>query len=317
MKPLYLIDNSNFCYKFKSVHKYARKEVSGVSVDTSVLVGYIRALKANIFDTIYIVLDGVPMQSLKLLPSYKGQRSHDAEEALGIPKLEVIKFLTKIGEKLGKTIKVVMAPGQEADQVMSSITHLVLNKLPKNYKFKSALNQVPVTEDRVLKYLAEACTAPCDVSGYDQVVLGTTDSDLTQLCRYSNVCVDTSSSGKSIMGISPKATAHMNFAAIPIYKAVFGDVSDNVPALSLPINKDAVMSWIASIDSEGKYNNTVQEIMLGVSDNPIIKTICRNCKQEFERNFAIVNLEFYSIPLVLEFPEYNIETTIKKYSLKI
>ena len=43
---------------------------------------------------IMIVLDGIPKMSLELLPSYKGQRLKEHDDECGVPKHELIQFLT-------------------------------------------------------------------------------------------------------------------------------------------------------------------------------------------------------------------------------
>ena len=150
MKQVYIIDFSNFAYKFKSVYTYAKQNVNGVTIDTSVLVGFIRCLKANLAEDIIIVLDGVPEQSKKVLPSYKGQRMHDdLSLSIGVPKLEVVKFLTKIGSLIGKNIKVVCSPGQETDEVVSSIVHHITGNLPPRATFIDKLNSRELSSDRM------------------------------------------------------------------------------------------------------------------------------------------------------------------------
>ena len=50
-------------YRFKSAYSFAKTDVNGVNVDISVLYGYIRALKANFYNDIFICLDGVPLNA--------------------------------------------------------------------------------------------------------------------------------------------------------------------------------------------------------------------------------------------------------------
>lgn len=174
---MYLIDNSNFCYKYKSVHSYAQTVVNGVSVDVSVLAGYIKSLKINPFDDIYIVLDGVPTESLAILPGYKGQRNKESDDRVFVPKLEVAQFLSKIGACVGKNIKLVCAPGQEADQVISSIVHLATNNLPPRWQFASQLRSKGLNEDRVLAYLLKGNPKLTPFKATNEhIIIGTTDS---------------------------------------------------------------------------------------------------------------------------------------------
>ena len=215
---MYVIDNSNFCYKFRSVHRYSKVLVEGVLLDTSVLTGYIKSLRANIFNNIVIVLDGVPLRSKAILPNYKGTRLNSENINLGIPKLEVIKFLTAVGPLLGKTINVVIAPGQEADQVISSIAHLAqYDKIPEDYQFLNSISYLPLDADKVLKYLN---VPELDMEPYypikENVIIATTDSDMAQLQRFSNVYIDTSTSGKAVTDTrTAKAVQSLNPYAIP------------------------------------------------------------------------------------------------------
>lgn len=321
MKPIYLIDNSNFCYKFKDVHKYAHVEVNGVSVSTSVLTGYIRSLKSNIFDNIVIVLDGVPTKSLELLPSYKGQRMHDDPKGLAIPKLEVIQFLSACGPLLHKNVQVVCSPGQEADQVISSIVHLVTGNLPQRYKFISAMNSRELSSDRMLAYLDNGVSrAEFQTGDYDEVVIGSTDADMAQLQRFPNVFVDLSTSGKKVsMSLSADSVSQVRPELIPLYKSIYGDASDNVPALPLEVRKQDVLSYM---DKMFKSFSDVQEFVQSIQSGTTSRfsqlySYILPFKREFIRNFYITCLEFCSIPSVITFPSYDIAQTIEKYRLRV
>lgn len=319
MKPIYLIDNSNFCYKFKSVHKYAHVNVSGVSVDTSVLVGYIKSLKQNVFNDIAIVLDGIPMNSLSLLPSYKGTRNKQIMDSVGIPKLEVIKFLTKVGTLINKNVQVVCSPGQEADQVIASICSLVTQR---NSKFKLDLlnsNRKSLKEDGCLRYLdtSKTVVSDMDYSHYDCVVVGTTDSDMYQLVS-DKVKIDSSTSGKSVtMSLdTPEAVHHLPPHAIPLYKTIFGDVSDNVPALSVDINKSKVLDYLSKASASDVMSLVNNVLTCTDTANAFVKKLI-SVRDEFVRNWFVVKLFLESTPFRIEFNDYDVNKTIKKYNLKV
>ena len=319
-RTLYVIDNSNFCYKFKSVYTYAHTDVSGIELDTSVLVGYLRALKQNIATDICIVLDGVPKASLDLLPSYKGHRSKEDSNTIGVPRLEVIHFLTGIGKILNKNIFVVCAPCQEADQVISSIVHLITGNTPRRKSLLDTVNTIPLNQDRVLRYLDGNVTVEKpDFSDYDSVIIGTTDSDMHQLLRYDNVFMDSSTSGKAVYrDKTPKAVHHLNPNAMIIYKAIFGDDSDNVPALSLK-NKEAIIKWLdKNITTRDDVDRFIEDVDNGLKYNSLTQAIITSGqKRGFMRNLAVVKLDYYSEPIMVTCPSYNVLETIEKYGLKV
>lgn len=316
---MYIIDNSNFCYKFKSVHTYAQTSVNGVSVDVSVLAGYIKSLRINPFTDIYIVLDGVPFESINLLPGYKGQRHKEAEDKVSVPKLEVAQFLSKVGTLLGKNIQLVCAPGQEADQVISSMVHMATGKLPDRYKFTSKLREFPLQDDRCLSYLVKGNPTISELSlPQDTVVVGTTDSDMQQLCKFPGVIIDNSTSGRNIRTDTAVAVHGLPPAAIPIYKAICGDQSDNVPAID-KVSPEKVARMLRSL----KTLEDAQAFVVSVTSGQIVKgleeisLLIRDHKAEFRRNYDVVNLRFFSIPKRIEFPGYDINATIEKYRLRV
>lgn len=324
MKQLYIIDFSNFAYKFKSVYTYAKQSVNGVTIDTSVLVGFIRCLKANLANDILIVLDGVPMQSKSVLPSYKGQRMHDDMATnIGVPKLEVIKFLTGIGPLIGKNVKVLCSPGQETDEVIASIVHHVTGNLPKRAEFISALNTRDIDSDRMLRYLNKdgLNLAKYVPEEYQGVIIASTDGDFIQLQRWEGVYIDTSSSGKEIShNRTSKSTSGLTPIASIAYKAIYGDVSDNIPSNKIPWKKEDVVSKLnAKITTEQELFNFRNACVSGgdCTYPELANYIRLNCAKQFEVNWDVAFLKFRSYPLEVSYPEYDIRNTISKYKLKI
>lgn len=317
---MYIIDFSNFAYKFKSVYKFAAMEVSGVKVDLSVVVGFIKCLKSNTADDIVIALDGVPEASNSSLVTYKGTRDKDQEISLGIPKIEVIQFLTKVGERLGKSVKVVCSPLQEADQVISSIVHSVTGNLPPRAQLISHMNTHALDEDRILSYLSSAKVSVYNPPKTDVVVVATTDSDMKALSRFEQVWIDTSASGAKLeKNSTAKVVDYVNPAAITIYKSIFGDHSDNVKGY--PIEH----KWSKVIDKCIKSDADLKETLEGIKTGnykPGLKSLFSWIKaqdnfQLFWKNYSIVFLGFYSYPKLIEFPDYDIQSTIDKYKLRI
>lgn len=314
MNPVYIIDHSNFCYKFRSVHKYAKKEVSGVDIDTSILVGYLRALKLNYIKDIIIVIDGTPKRSKDLLPSYKGQRSKEGDETLQVPRLEILQFLSAVGSIIGKNIKIVCAPNQEADQVISSLVHIITGNLPQRSKFISMCNTYSISEDKCLRYIKDYITNELDLSMYDSAVIGTTDSDMFQLMRFEGVCIDSSTSGKVIAKQTPEAVHNLPPSAIALYKSIYGDISDNVPPINLDYPKDNLLKMLTKVRDNETLNSVINTIR--TSNSEIAKKI-RKDQASFERNLEITKLDFYSFPIQISFPSYDIRTTIDKYGLRL
>lgn len=324
MQPLYILDFSNYVYRFKNVHTYAKVNVNNVTIDTSVLVGFYRALKANMFSDICIVLDGFPQQQYQLYPAYKGTRNHSDSENISVPKIDVIRFLTKVGILLGKNIFVACAPCQEADQVASSIVHIITNNLPNKHSFIDKLNQKSLEEDNFLRYLKIAELSNIDFSKYDSVILGSTDADWLQLLRYSNVYIDKSTTGKEV--VEYKTADSVNQCepiAIPVYKTLFGDESDNIPPISLKLNKAKLLplinGWCKSINEIQSFRNCVFK-----TDNPqwlnsIAQHLLNDPKlhSEFNRNWDLTYLAYYSNPKKLEFNDCDVYSIASKYKIRI
>ena len=117
----------------------------------------------------------------------------------------------------------------------------------------------------------------------------------------------------------------MNCFAVVPYKSIFGDESDNVPGLKLKVSKSEISlvlnKFINSIDSMNAFYNAILFNTSHEFPETLTKLIndIRNSGQvgAFERNWGITYLDFYSIPKVIGFSNYNIHETIQKYSLKI
>lgn len=327
MNALYLVDYSNWVYRYVSTFKTTRK-IGGVVYDVSTVHGFMRSLKSNPFTNIHICLDGYPELSLTYLPSYKGQRLKEPNEGLVFPKRELIKFLTKFGEIIGKNIKVVASAGQEADQVIASQAFQVCKKTnPMQLKMQNLLRK-PLDSDEILKrFLSDGYkTAELDLSEYDIVVLGTTDSDMYQLLSIDNVILDNSTSGKSFnMGeYTPKAVEGILPQAISAYKALVGDTSDNVPGLDLKMKKEDIISLIN--DNFLEYGSMRQFIINAMTNvkqknsrlqalsDYIVKT---NQLNQLSVNNKVTELCFVSTPYQIYYDDYSIEETIKKYNLKV
>lgn len=354
MKTLYVIDYSNWVYRTMSVYNYKRT-INGISYDYSALVGFIRSLKALPFDDVVICLDGTPEQSLKVLPSYKGQRIKEPNESLSFSKSELVKILSKISTvdlplrrsfrskntsteygRLNKNIKIAYSAGQEADQVISSICYEVANNIypeknliPKQVMKFSNLSRRTADSDNLLKKFCPATSYSLDLSEYDTVIISTTDSDMYQLLSLGNVFIDMSISGKSLNNqVTPVAVHNLSPLAIPAYKTFVGDVSDNVPSLDINLKQTDLVKFISDNFSKGEfqkfydavcsyhYNRPYQHLIEPQWSSLFNHIVSTNQVKEFMRNYSVVKLQFYSTPYVLDYGDsYDIEKAVKKYKI--
>lgn len=314
MNNLYLIDYSNFAYKFRNVFKYATRQVSNVVFDNSVCYGFVKALKSNISDNIVICLDGVPAQSLSILPSYKGQRNHDDDRnTISMSKRELIMFLTKIGSLLGKNVKVVCSPCQETDEVIASLVYYLKGGV-SNADFITSLNSRRLEDDPYLKTLSkDVVTSLYKPADFNKIVIGSTDGDFIQLQRFEDVYIDLSTSCKKVLPLrESKSTYNTNpFAAI-LCKSLLGDSSDNVPT-AIKGNKAKL---VETINKEVVDQSTLDLYYKGIIDRSLLKEFSIDVKL-FKINHDVTCLKFRSLPILLDYPTYNIEETINKYGIRI
>ena len=304
MKALYIVDFSNWVYKFKYTFNLGVELDGGAYVDTSVLHGFNIAIKSQRFDDIVIALDGCPIRSLDILPQYKQQREHSKSDKMYVPKKEVLQFLTKLGEVYGKRVRVVASYGQEADQVA---------------------REHSVKEDPYLSHNVED-ESPLDLdTDYNSVVIGSTDSDMYQLKALGDVFMDSSWSGSKIdySENTPKAVHNMPANTIAIYKAFLGDTSDNVPAVVPTRRGKTVRDLIVRfLNTEESFLNFCSCLRLGLQIPSELILLKRWVLEEggvdaLRRNYSVVKLGFESTPCILSYPTYSIQDTIDKYRLRV
>nr|DAG74650.1 MAG TPA: 5'-3' exonuclease [Bacteriophage sp.] len=326
MNATYIIDASNWTYKFLSVYKVYRS-INGVQVNISTIFGWLRALKNLPFNKILICLDGYPSLSKGWLPSYKGNRSKESEEEIYVSKAEMIKFLTQVGELLGKDIKVLCTPGQEADQVISSSVSLIRGVVSEEQIFNSQLNNLfhTMESDKLLKWYATDSLLNEWVPEENKLcIVGTTDSDMYQLQSIKDVYIDTSLSGKQInyTAETPKAVHYLAPEVIPSYKMFVGDVSDNVPKISLPKNID-ILELVPIFNSDERRRYFLKSLNSSVCPfKGKLAPLWNHIKQTHQErqlliNYKVTHLEYYSTPFELSYKNYRIEDTVRKYKLKV
>lgn len=327
MKALYLVDFSNWVYKFKYTFNLGVKLEGGAYVDTSVLHGFNIAIKSQRFDDIIVALDGCPIRSLDILPQYKQQREHSKSDKMYVPKKEVLQFLTKLGEIHGKRVRVVASYGQEADQVIASVASIALGKVPKTQCWMADVvaREHSVKEDPYLSNYVESEFPLGLDTDYNSVVIGSTDSDMAQLKAMGDVFMDSSWSGSKIdySDNTPKAVHNMPPATIAVYKAFLGDTSDNVPAV-VPTRRGKVIREliVKYFQDEESFLNFCSAIRLGLKV-PVDLICLKKWVMEtggvdaLRRNYAVTKLRFESTPLELSYSNYDIKSTIEKYKLRI
>lgn len=172
-KVLYVVDTSNWLYKFSAV--FSRKtKVQGVEVETSALFGLVRAIRSTPFSDVVFALDATPELSNRLLPSYKGQRDSDGLANNRVSISTIVKVISALGSRYAKNVMVAVSPGQEADQVISSLAHIVSGEYPENYQLLTTLNhsEHPLSSDSCTAQLENGVEfATVDFTTYDKCVI--------------------------------------------------------------------------------------------------------------------------------------------------
>ena len=226
-----------------------------------------------------------------------------------------------MGPFFKKNIQIVCHPGQEADQVISSLTHMYTGNLPRNSSLISSLNDRSFEDDKMLNYLITDNTLILKElkSTYDEVVIGSTDADMAQLQRFGNVYIDSSTSGKKISSnLTAESVSRVRPDIIPLYKAIFGDSSDNVPDIGLKSRRQEVLEYMERNfktfhDVEEFYESLVYERPSKFLD---LYYLILPYRRDFIRNYDITCLKFYSFPYTVSFTDYDINQTIQKISFK-
>lgn len=326
MKELFVIDFSNFAYKYKNTLRLTRKLESGVSVDTSVLYGIARTIKTCRYDDILIVIDGYPKLFKEFYPEYKGQRSKEAEEGLQASYSDALALAYSIQDINGKRVRIVCAPMQEADQVISSIAVLTS---PTCYPFLKEMYSKSelVEEDPYLKRVFEGWgTRNLNLGDYDRVVLGTSDSDMYQLLKYPHIFISTKTNGEVDFQNrrTPKAVKNLPPETIPAYKAIVGDISDNVPSAkgSMPL-KEVMFVLNDALSEPADLIAFTRSLKSGLQPPKGTERLYRSimdsgCRSQFLTNLRITSLCFYSVPLEMTPPSnFNLKELTSKFRIRI
>jgi len=321
VNSLFIIDASNFLYKYKSTLNLSTKNSAGVTVNVSAPYGFYRTIKACEFDDIVIALDGYPKLFKEYYPEYKSQRSKEFDEVVRVPLNTVMSFVLEIARVYGKRVRVVCSPFQEADQVISSIVHAA--HYPAYRMFYSTLSDIH--KDKMLKDFVEWDTEKFVLDRkYDRIVVGTTDSDMYQLLKFKDVYISTHTNGSQFeLRETPKAVQHLAPEVIPAYKAIIGDVSDNIPSVRATVSLSELKHMFNDCLSEPedliKFANAIKS-----GSNPPSGTrklydaiINSGNAKQFLLNMKITTLVFYAMPWQLNSPKFDLDSFIKEYSFKL
>lgn len=321
MKQLYVVDFSNFAYRYKSVYRLSYKNELGLKISTSILFGIARTVEQAPFNDILLIIDGYPQTFSSLLPSYKGQRSRESDETLSVPISDCLSFAYHYAKSLNKSVRVCCAPGQESDQVISSICHLTSpNKNPLYDNFSCSLD---ISQDPYLSRTFTSFWTPKNTEfTADEVVVGTTDSDMYQLLQLPHVRISSKINGtEPYTKTTPAAVHHLPPGCIPAYKAICGDISDNVPKVT-SIKTSTVIDIIRGhLDTPSKFSLFLRELKSGqLSNNPLIlrlqKDVLPNLSQLL-KNTQITTLSFYGKPIEVIPPDLKLEEFAAKTHLRI
>lgn len=316
-KTYYIIDFSNWVYRFKSVYPFSKVENRGVVTDTSVLFGFARVLPLLPYNDIVVVLDGVPLISRRILPAYKGQRLHDEQsEGTRISNIDIVRWLSNVGTILNKTISVVCSPGQETDEVIASIVYRAVGKLPSNSRFIDMLYKKPIESDRMLKQYADLQTEEFIVEENSRCVIASTDGDFLQLQRFDNVFIDLSLTGKDISNKhTSKSTDGLSPVQTILYKTIFGDVSDNIPSVQVNSKQKAqIKEWIKKIDSEETLNKALQAIWVNPTSELELGLFGQ--RRITKINYEVAHLVYRGNPIKLSESEEPLKL-LNKYKIRI
>lgn len=324
---LYVVDTSNWLYKFSAI--FNRKiTLHGVEVDTSTLFGLSRVIRTTSFKNMLFVFDATPMVSDNLLQVYKSQRDKE-ETSCRVPIDVIIRFIYSVGKFYRKNVMVCVSPGHEADQVISSVAHVISGKAPANYEFLSSLykDAHPLESDSRAKPFIGGEELEVDFSQYKRCIIGTTDSDMYQLTAYPNVFIDGSTNGSKIdySGRAPKAVHNLPVGCIPAYKMILGDISDNVPPLSLTTKKAVVMNLIEKyLNTIGKCESFLKMALrrdfkglppdLASLGSEIVQSVQVD---KMSINYKVTALKFYSLPYVMTYPDFSLNSVVSKYRIRL
>ena len=314
--PLYIIDYSNWKYKFQSVYQFTSP---GNTYDTSVLFGMFKSLKTLPYKHIAIVLDGYPLRSMELLPSYKSGRVHQLQSKLQIPQHILLSLCCEYGSKLGKDVHIVCSPCQETDEVIAS---LVLGRVapPSDKELLSMLNTKPFEDDPFLKKYHTHVVKTSQFSPIRDVdIIASTDGDFIQLQGYPSVFIDKSTSGHSVSNqVTSKSTASLPPFASLVYKAIYGDSSDAVKSVRYRLPKTKYLPYLKDIDTLDKVTDAYNQCTGKTPPlNPLFQeVVCY--KENFLRNWEIVKLKYISEPFEIFFePITNFSFLIESYGIHI
>lgn len=313
---IHLVDFQNTVYRYASATNLSVK-VNGVEVSTSVLYGLVKYCKSLQYPTIFCV-EGQPKVFKQLYPQYKGNRNKEKDESVQVPISDVIAIAYLVAKMSGAVCKFAYSPFQEADQVVASLTYAA-----KNPRLQLFGPQAAPEDDYYFERYRPLRAERFPKFKSDQVLIKSTDSDMTQLMALGGVRIATKLSDNEGSYKTPKAVQHVSPELIPVYKAFQGDVSDNIPSVIDGFSKkrfEQIMSDVIedSKDLEKFIRMTrLNERFEGAVD--LQKFIRDNGKlTQLSINHKISALGFYSMPYELVPPEdYDLLKKLNLYHIRL
>lgn len=302
-------------YRYASTMNLSVK-INGVAVNTSILYGVLKYVKSIQHPTVFC-LEGYPSLFKSYYPQYKGNRSKEKDDEVQVPIFDIITCAQAVVEARGLYCKFVYSPNQEADQVVASLTKALFNERLRLFGPGDPASDFYWKRYRKLKPVK--FLYPADV---DSVLIKTTDSDMYQLIQP-GVKIAKELSDNEGGTETPKAVKGIAYPAIPVYKALVGDVSDNIPNLvkDFPQKRlfqilDDVITTRAELDHFITATQAKEKYQ-GAED--LQRHLLREGRlAQLKLNRNITTLDFYSMPWELRVPDQvQAIDVIEKYKIKL
>lgn len=302
-------------YRYASAMNLSVK-INGVPVSTGVLYGVIKYVKSIQHPTVFC-MEGYPALFKSYYPQYKGNRSKEKDEEVQVPVFDIIACAQAIAEARGLYCKFVYSPNQEADQVIASLTKATFNR--RLTLFGPAKPESDFYWKRYKKLVPVKFEFPPDI---DSVLIKTTDSDMYQLIQP-GVKIAKELSDNEGGTETPKAVKGIAYETIPVYKAMVGDVSDNIPNLVKDFPQKRLFKILDDVITDRVELDhfitatQVKEKYQGAED--LQRYLLSEGKlAQLKLNRKITTLDFYSMPWELRVPEeVDALSVIEKYKIKI
>lgn len=310
-----LIDFQNMIYRYSSALNLSVK-VNGVEVSTSALYGLIKFIRSTHYPMVFC-LEGYPKLFKKYIPQYKGNRSKDFEEKVGVPLYDIVSIASTVAKMVGIECKFAFSPNQEADQVIASLSKAYFNKR------LSLFQPDPVESDFYSARLKGLNFVRFQTKETDRVLIKTTDSDMYQLIVPDKVGLTNKLDSYEGLTETPKAVQHLPYYTIPVYKTLMGDISDNIPSLVKGFPKERLTKIFGdAVTTSEELDKFISMTLQGVSytgAEDLQKFLQKkDLVHQMQANRNVAVLDFYSMPYEVQAPaDYDIMAALKKYRIRL